>query len=423
MNNIKAYKKFIYVLILLLAASCTQNKIKSTDAKKSADDKTVSAAKINSTAEKKSADDSDEILIHRFDTGENRNGTNNKKEPATITAVGDVILNLATMRMILDNRLKKYGQHNTVSYSFSKVRNEMSGIGFCNLEAPITDLSVKSFNDKDEIFYFNSPGGSERILNSGGFNVVSLANNHIMDTGKAGMLDTYKRLKELNIIPVGVGNNINEALKPVYINDKGTVVAIFAFSTVIPKSVWAGPGKAGAAGGSNELLLAAVKKVSRKADAVFVSIHWGQETETDFPVKEPEREQVELAHKLIDAGASCIVGHHSHAVGFVERYKNGVIFYSLGDFVFAGRHSAAHTTSIMAQVSLSSAGLESYTIIPVNINPLEIEYSPEILDENRGIEVLDRILINYNDSKYIDYYERIRKTILEIEKSIPPIKD
>ena len=398
MNNIKTYKKFICLLILMLLTSCTSDRIKPVD-------------------------DSDEIFVYRYNDNENKNGINNKREPATITAVGDVILNIALMKTVLDNRIKKHGKEDAMRYPFSKVKKEMTGIVFCNLEAPITDLEVKYFSDKNEVFYFNSPGGSEEILKYGGFNVVSVANNHIMDTGKAGMLDTCQRLKKTDIIPVGVGNNIEEALKPVYINDKGTVVAILAFSTVIPRSVWAGPDKAGTAGGSSELLIAAVKKVSRKADAVFVSIHWGDEVDTDFPVKEPDREQIELAHKLIDAGVTCIVGHHSHALGPVERYKKGIIFYSLGDFVFAGRHSESHTTSIMAQISLSKSGLESYTLIPVNINPLKIEYSPEILDEKRGREVINRIFSNDNDSKYQDYYKKIKNTILEIQKSIPPIKD
>ena len=371
MDKIKTYKKSI-ILILLLIVSCSLIKIKSVD------------------------------------DNENKDVINNKDEPAIITAVGDVVLNLAYMKLILEDRIKKYGKENAMSFPFSKAKKEMTGIVFCNLEAPITNLGFKHISDKDEIFYFSSPGGSEEILKHGGFNVVSLANNHIMDTGEAGIVDTIKRLKKIDIVPVGVGNNIEEALKPVYINANGTVIAIFAFSTVIPKSVWAGPDKAGAAGGSNELLIAAVKKVSSKADAVFVSIHWGEEAISDSPVKEPEREQIELAHKLIDAGVACIVGHHSHALGPVERYKDSIIFYSLGDFVFAGRHSESHTTSIMAQISLSSSGLESYTLIPVDINPLVIEYSPEILNEKRGRMVIDRILSNDLDHKYVDYYEKTK---------------
>lgn len=325
------------------------------------------------------------------------------KEPAVITAVGDVALNFATMKEIIDYRIKKYGRKDAMAYPFSKVRKEIKGIGFCNLEAPITNYDLKTFNDKDEVFYFSSPGGSEDILKYAGFDVASLANNHVKDAGEEGMFDTYKRLEKINIAPVGVGKDINSALKPVFTWHRGTRVAVFAFNNVVPKSVWAGPDRAGTAGGSDELLCAAVKKVRGEVDAVVVSIHWGQEVISDHPVNKPEKEQVELGRKLIDAGASCIIGHQSHGLGPVERYKNGIIFYSLGDFVFAGRHSAAHRTSMLVRVSLSEAGLESYTLIPVNINPLEIKYSPEILGKKSGAAVIDRVLAE-KDDKYSDYY-------------------
>ncbi len=328
-----------------------------------------------------------------------------KKEPAVITAVGDVALNFATMKEIIDVRVRKYGRKEAMTYPFVKVRKEIKGIGFCNLEAPITDRNLKPFDDKDEIFYFSSPGGSEDILRYAGFDVASLANNHIKDAGEEGMFETSRRLKKIGIIPAGIGKNITEALEPVITWHRGTRVAIFAFNNVVPRSVWAGPDRAGAAGGSDELLCAAVRRVRGEVDAVVVSIHWGQEVTSDYPVNPPEKEQVELGHKLIDAGASCIIGHQSHGLGPVERYKNGIIFYSLGDFVFAGRHSAAHRTSMLARVSLSAKGVESYTLIPVNINPLEVKYSPEILGKKSGRAVIDRVLSeSARDEFYTDYY-------------------
>jgi len=337
-----------------------------------------------------------------------------RKEPAVITAVGDVALNFATMKEIIDYRIKKYGRKDAMIYPFSKVSKEIKGIGFCNLESPITNYDLKSFNDKDEVFYFSSPGGSEDILKYAGFDVASLANNHVKDAGEEGMFDTYKRLEKINIAPVGVGKDITASLKPVYTWHRGTRVAIFAFNNVVPKSVWAGPDRAGTAGGSDELLCAAVKKVRGDVDAVVVSIHWGQEVTSDYPVNPPEKEQVELGHKLIDAGAACIIGHQSHGLGPVERYKNGIIFYSLGDFVFAGRHSAAHRTSMLVRVSVSDAGIESYTLIPVNINPLEIKYSPEILGRKNGAAVIDRVLAE-KDDKYSDYYSDGTNTVQAVK--------
>ena len=317
--------------------------------------------------------------------------------------MGDVALNFAVMKDILDHRARKYGKVDAMKYPFSRVKSEIKGIGFCNLETPITDHDMKLFNDKDEIFYFQSPGGSEKILEYAGMDIASLANNHIKDCGNKGMFDTKKRLEKINVAPVGVGKNIEDALKPVFMWHRGTRVAFFAFDRVIPRSVWAGPVTPGCGGGSDELLCQAVKSVKGKVDAVVVSIHWGKEVVRDYPVEKPQAEQVALGHKLIDAGASVILGHQSHAAGPVERYGNGVIFYSLGDFVFAGRHSASHRTGMMVRVSVSERGLESYTIIPVNINPLEVRYRPEILDIKKGYPVIQRVLAK-EDDRYSNYY-------------------
>lgn len=326
-----------------------------------------------------------------------------EKNPAFITAMGDVVLNYAVMGDIIAHRTKQYGREDAMRFPFSRVKSEIKGIAFCNLEAPITSHPLKVFNDKDEIFYFKSPPGTEEMLKYGGINIASLANNHILDAGIEGMFDTYERIKKAGVTPVGIGSNISEALEPVYLWHRGTRIAFFAFNRVVPRGIWAGADKPGAAGGSDEILCATVKRVRDQVDAVVVSIHWGQEMVSDYPIAEPEYEQITLAKKLIDSGVSLILGHQSHAIGLVERYKNGLIFYSLGDFIFAGRHSASHKTSMMVQVSLSEKGVDSYTIIPVNINPLDINYRVEILTSEKGLHVINRVLPE-RDEKYLDYY-------------------
>jgi len=390
MNSVKTHKRplFLFAVIIIIACSPRMTKHSGDEIMKG-DDPVI--------------EDSKNTIDYGYKDSRAIKKIWPKKEPAVITAVGDCALNFATMGEIINYRIKKHGRKEAMSYPFAKVKREIKGIGFCNLEAPITNLNLKSFNDKDEVFYFSSPGGSEDMLRYAGFDVASLANNHIKDAGEDGMWETYKRLEKINVAPVGVGENITEALKPVYTWHRGTRVAIFAFNNVVPRSVWAGPDRSGAAGGSDELMCAAVKKVRKEVDAVVVSIHWGQEVGYDIPVNQPEKEQIVLGRKLIDAGASCIIGHQSHGLGPIERYKNGIIFYSLGDFVFAGRHSAAHKTSMLVRVSLSEAGVESYTLIPVNNNPLDVSYSPEILGKKSGAAVIDRVLV-VKDDKYLDYY-------------------
>lgn len=397
MNSVRKHRKPLFLFSLLMIIACTPGLVRPGGDQIVKGDEPV-------------VENSRNTIDYGYKDSKSIKNIWPKKEPAVITAVGDVALNFATMKEILDYRTKKYGRKDAMMYPFSKVSKEIKGIGFCNLEAPITNHDLKSFNDKDEVFYFSSPGGSEDILRYAGFDVASLANNHVKDAGEEGMFDTYKRLEKINIAPVGVGKDISGALKPVYTWHRGTRVAIFAFNNVVPKSIWAGPDRAGTAGGSDELLCAAVRKVRGEVDAVVVSIHWGQEVTSDYPVNPPEKEQVELGHKLIDAGASCIIGHQSHGLGPVERYKNGIIFYSLGDFVFAGRHSAAHRTSMLVRVHLSENGIESYTLIPVNINPLEVSYSPVILGKKSGAAVIDRVL-PVKDERYYDYYSGPSGTI------------
>ena len=401
MSSVRIHRRPLFLFALLMIIACTPKMIKHSGDEIIKGDEPV-------------VEDSKNTIDYGYKDSNAIKKIWPRKEPAVITAVGDVALNFATMKEIIDYRIKKYGRKDAMIYPFSKVSKEIKGIGFCNLESPITNYDLKSFNDKDEVFYFSSPGGSEDILKYAGFDVASLANNHVKDAGEEGMFDTYKRLEKINIAPVGVGKDITASLKPVYTWHRGTRVAIFAFNNVVPKSVWAGPDRAGTAGGSDELLCAAVKKVRGDVDAVVVSIHWGQEVTSDYPVNPPEKEQVELGHKLIDAGAACIIGHQSHGLGPVERYKNGIIFYSLGDFVFAGRHSAAHRTSMLVRISVSDAGIESYTLIPVNINPLEIKYSPEILGRKSGAAVIDRVLAE-KDDKYSDYYSDGTNTVQAVK--------
>ncbi len=332
-----------------------------------------------------------------------------QKAPAVITAMGDVALNFAVMNDIIEHKKKKYGEEYAWEYPFSKVKEELRGIVFCNLEAPITSEELKVFSDKDEIFYFKSPPESINMLVKGGFDIVSLSNNHAKDCGVKGMFDTKRRLHKKNIAVAGVGSNILKALEPVYMWHRGTRVAFFAFDRVIPKSVWAAPNRAGVAGGSDELLVEAVRSVKDKVDAIVVSIHWGKEVVRDVPVEKPHHSQVALGHKLIDAGVSLILGHQSHAIGPVERYGKGLIFYSLGDFVFAGRHSASHRTSMMVRVSLSERGVEDYTIIPVNTNPLKVRYRPVLLNSVQGYPVIRRVLKS-GDRLYRSFYVPEKKT-------------
>ena len=318
------------------------------------------------------------------------------KNVAVVTAVGDVLLSYWT----IDSIYKKLEQNNKdnkdiiYEYPFKNVKNELRGIVFCNLEGPLTLKPTEKFEDKNEKYYFSMHPKYVKALSYAGFDVISLANNHIKDCGNKGLQDSIKILKKVGIEPVGVGENNIEARKPVLKTENKIKVAFLAYDLVLPKSVWAGEKSFGAANADTDNICNDVKITKSTNDAVVVSLHWGKERFYDEDVINPDKERIEMAHNIIDAGASVILGHHSHTVEKIEKCKNGVIFYSLGNFVFAGTSRGGHSISIIARIILSRQGVESFKIIPVNIDPKKVKYSPIVLEGKEKDKFIGKLTMN-----------------------------
>lgn len=106
-----------------------------------------------------------------------------------------------------------------------------------------------------------------------------------------------------------------------------------------------------------------IKLAKQHSDFVIISLHWGIEN-----VFYPSPKQIDLAHKLIDSGATIILGHHPHVVQGIEKYKNGLIAYSLGNFQFDPSDSySPNSQSFILTIELTKNGLEDYNITPVKI--------------------------------------------------------
>jgi len=326
--------------------------------------------------------------------------------------MGDIALNAGHMGHQHTNNIKKFGKKYADNWAFSGVKKYFKEIVLGNLESSITSHSTKEFPDKDERFYFHSPPGSENVLKAGGFNVMALANNHVKDSGIEGMLESKKRLQKVGIQAAGVGQNLQDALEPVIIETKynGATVktGIIAINKTISLSCNATFDRPGTATGTPEMLAHAVRILLKKVDIVAVSVHWGDYYGFDFPVMPPDIKQKRLAHALIDAGASFIIGHHSHAVGEIELYKNGLIIYSLGEFIFSTRHSRHHPTTIIVEATMTRKGIDSFSVIPVNQNPLEVWYRPQVLNKKLGLQYLSKLIIP-KDSKYKNFYGESKK--------------
>jgi poly-gamma-glutamate capsule biosynthesis protein CapA/YwtB (metallophosphatase superfamily) len=198
-----------------------------------------------------------------------------------------------------------------------------------------------------------------------GIGLVTVANNHALDYGADGLYDTLSALRDADVVAVGGGRNLEEATQPALVSVGEASVAVFGLASTLPPGFAAGPGRPGIApvrarsrfyvdavsldeqpGMSPWVETEAVEEDVRQTcqrirsdreqtDLVVIHIHWGIPNGWCAAFQGPLADyQRPLGRALIDAGADLVVGHHPHVVHGVERYKGGLIAYSLGHFLF-----------------------------------------------------------------------------------------
>jgi len=214
--------------------------------------------------------------------------------------------------------------------------------GFVNLETPVAPAHSKG----SKPFMFDAPIALLDGLKASGIKIVSFANNHVMDQGWPGFAETREHLRDEGLLFAGSGDTVEQQWQPVITEANGIKVGWLGMTRWLNGNrnpdkddqphvnFFPYPGESGGAPGADEAqVLEAVKAARAQCDFLVVSIHWGIEY-----APAPRPEDVEMAHKMLEAGASVIVGHHPHVLQPVETYKtqdgrNTVIFYSLGNFL------------------------------------------------------------------------------------------
>jgi poly-gamma-glutamate synthesis protein (capsule biosynthesis protein) len=245
-------------------------------------------------------------------------------------------------------------------------------IVFANLEAAFG----KEDSSFEKTYTFQVDQDLVQVLIAGKINVVSLANNHIMDFGVGALKETINVLTQNNIKFSGAGMNLKEARKPARVEVKQKKVAVCSYSLTFPEEFWATDTTAGTCFPSHTFFYKDLREFKTNNDFVIVSFHWGGEL-----MNTPKEYQVELAHKAIDAGADLILGHHPHVLQGIERYKNKLIFYSLGNYIFAS-YSDKATESMLVKFLFGTNGLQSCKIYPINVHNRIVDFQPRLLLNN-----------------------------------------
>jgi len=214
-----------------------------------------------------------------------------------------------------------------------------------NLECPCVTNAESIKPDpllgRPQEIIFRAPATRLAELADAGFSAVTLANNHILDCGPLGLLETIRRLDEVGISHAGAGMNLSQALEPAFIPVRGLKIGLVAFSYGPP----AGRTSPGAAPCEPRLMRRSLSSARAGADIVIAALHHGIEY-SDVPTSETRA----LFRFLADNGADIVVGHHPHVLQGLEWYNNVPIAYSLGDLLFNNslKHVAERNFSRMA---------------------------------------------------------------------------
>jgi D-alanyl-D-alanine carboxypeptidase len=215
-------------------------------------------------------------------------------------------------------------------------------IFFANLEGPVSDTG----QDKHNLYSFRMDPRVLSVLKDAGLDMVSFANNHIGDWGKAAFDDTRARLDGAGIGYIGAAGNYADAVQPKIIEVKGVKIGFLGFTDVGPNSFAATDTESGVLLASDPHLDDIIKNAAEKVDFLVASFHWGIEYQKQTP------EQIALAHRVIDDGAKLVVGHHPHVPQDVETYKGGLIVYSLGNFIFDQSFSKETMSGLTLEVTV-----------------------------------------------------------------------
>ncbi|MCC2707654.1 CapA family protein [Intestinibacter bartlettii] len=299
------------------------------------------------------------------------------------TVVGD---------MMLGRSITNKGSKNNYKNMFSGVSDLWKDSDYVagNLECVLLD-NASDYEKNDKEIHINAETKTANVLKENGFTLVSLANNHLADFKAKGVVNTLDTLDKVGLKHVGAGRNLTEAAEYDMQEINGVKIATIAVSDIIPKDFAARDSKAGILTTKTLKYYQAVKDASEKADLVIANIHWGVE----YGMTETEAQQ-QLARNLINWGVDVVIGSHPHVLQPVEKYGDGIIFYSMGNFVFDQGWSRTKDSMVL-NYYVDEDGNCSFEITPIRIKDGYPEVTNNAFFKKRTYRTLTK---NLKDSDY-----------------------
>ncbi|MER9066586.1 CapA family protein [Mesorhizobium sp. M0902] len=295
--------------------------------------------------------------------------------PYHLAAVGDV---MTGMRM--RHRIRRFGP----DYAFAWVRPIFRRCALItgNLEGPFSTISEKAGTTRNYSYKVDPKSAS--VLRRAGFAAMTVANNHIQDCGRGGVVETLATLERQYIQPYGGGRNQSSAYHPAIFD--GADIRIGLLGYYWNRRTAARGELPGSAQDVPEFVERDLAQLRPLVDRIAVMVHWG------LPYQRQPTEQDRMKARLfIDLGADAVIGHHPHILQPIEIYNGRPILYSVGNFAFGSGNSKGESILPCFHFGAKQIRLDIYPVYAQNRDP-RLDYQPKIMGGAAGRATIDRLL-------------------------------
>jgi poly-gamma-glutamate capsule biosynthesis protein CapA/YwtB (metallophosphatase superfamily) len=374
--------RYSILVIVLLASACRTPDIN--DSPTGIDRQNPDTYKLTATIGSITTDDSPDITGTRsptVNTNLQNTDTPTSLKPTTLLFTG-IIVPARCVQATIDST-------GNPDYPYEKIREITSG----------ADLSISTLNAtmSDRVEHtgcnwsYQMVGGSSNAdaMARAGFDVISVATNHIKDCGLMkswcdyAFLDTLENLRRVGILPIGAGKNLEEALQPVVETVNGIRFGFVSLGdSKMDDSVFATQNDPGIARLTEENLKTAIASARQVADVVIALPHWGPEN-----VSLPNGIQRNQARQFVEAGADLVVGNHAHVVQAIQEIDGVPVFYGLGNFVFDQWYPQTRQGVILL-VKFQGTKYLGYELIPTHVDQ---DGQVFLAGAEEATEILERI--------------------------------
>ncbi|OQX52347.1 MAG: hypothetical protein B5M53_08860 [Candidatus Cloacimonas sp. 4484_209] len=328
----------------------------------------------------------------------------------SLYAVGDIALgdHPLTVGHGVASKLKEHGPLYPFEYARHHFRN--ADIVFGNLEYAMFKLK------KSGTLSTLQTRGEEccvKGLKWAGFNVLNLANNHIQQHGKNALINTINLLGKNCISSCGISSKGSKYYSQPTTIEKNSICLGFLGYSLRPRQYF--KDKPLYCEGNKKIIISDVTQLKKDVNHVIVSLHWGDEF-----IDHPSPSEIRLAHDIIDAGASIILGHHPHVLRGIEHYNNSLIIYSMGNFVGDMLWENRMRQTMIVSININNDRIGDTAIIPMYINdnyqpaPCPPQYERQIRRKIAKLSLeLEKIDIEPIDNNAKDYTVAVKKELLK----------